>query len=97
MRIVYKMLALNNVEHGKGCCTRQMVTAKGCAELSVFGLEVGRDKYGTHGEAVTYAFGYGDKVGTYADPLMSKELARTAVAACISSHISTAPYLRQAA
>lgn len=79
MRIVYKMLALHNIEHGKSCCTRQMVTAKCCSELSVFGFEVGRDKYGTHGEAVAYAFGHGDKIGTYAEPLMSKELARTAV------------------
>lgn len=81
MRIVYKMLALNNVEHGKSSCTCQMVTAKCCAELSVFRFEIRRDKYGTHGEAVTYAFGYGDDVGTYAEPLMREELARTAVAA----------------
>lgn len=81
MRIVYKMLALHNIKHGKSSSTRQMVTTKGCAELSVFGLEVGRDKYGTHGEAIAYAFSHGDKVGTYAEPLMREELARTAVAA----------------
>ena len=58
-----------------------MIATEWGAELSVNGLEVGRDEQAGHREAVTDAFGNGDEVGLDAKPLVCEELSRTAVAA----------------
>ena len=58
-----------------------MVSSKGGSELSVGGLKLGRDEYATHGEAVANAFGYGNDVGTDAQPLVGKKLSATSVSA----------------
>ena len=79
--ILHQLLLLHHVEHGQSGCTGQMVAAKGGAELSVFGLEVGRDEHGSHGETVADALGTGDEVGTDAEPLVGKEASAAAVAA----------------
>ena len=58
-----------------------MVAAKGGTKLAEDRLELGRDKQGGHGEAVGYALGHGDDVGTDVEPLVGKELAAAAIAA----------------
>ena len=58
-----------------------MVTAKGGTKLAEDGLKLGRDKQGGHGEAVGYALGHSDEVGTNTQVLMGEKLTATAIAA----------------
>ena len=70
-----------HIEHGEGCSASQMVAAERCAQLSVDGLEVGRDEYGAHGETVSDSFRNGNDVRLDAEPLVGEELTATSVAA----------------
>ena len=58
-----------------------MVAAKGGTKLTENRLELGRDKQGGHGEAVGYALGHSDEVGTNTQVLMGEKLTATAIAA----------------
>ena len=58
-----------------------MITTKGGAQLSVDGLKLWRNQYSAHGETIGNALGHGDDVRLDAQPLVSKELSASSVAA----------------
>ena len=58
-----------------------MVATECGAELTVNGLEVGRNQYTGHWESVSYTLCHGNHVGAYAEPLVGEESSGTAVAA----------------
>ena len=79
--VFYQILLFEHVEYGQCSSTCQMVAAKRSAQLSVDGLEVGTDEYGTHGESVGDALSHRDDVGLDAQPLVGKELSASSVTA----------------
>ena len=81
MGILHEVFCLEHVEHGQRSRTSQMVAAKGGTQLSIDGLELWCDQYGSHRESVGDALGHGDDVGTDAQPLVSEELTASSVAA----------------
>ena len=81
MGILHQVFCLEHVEHGQRSCTCQMVAAKGGTKLSIDGLELWCDQYGSHRETVGDALGHGDDVGTDAQPLVSEELTASTIAA----------------
>ena len=79
--ILHKGFALDNIQHGQGSGTTEVVASEGGAQLSVDGSELGRNEHASHREAVADALGHGDHVGAHAQMLVGEELAGTAVAA----------------
>ena len=75
------MFLLEDFQDGQCCSTCHMVSPEGSAQLAINGLEGGGDEHSSHRESVADAFGHGNQVGTYAQPLVGKELAASAISA----------------
>ena len=78
--ILHKMLLLEDIEHCKSCSTSEMVASERCTELSDDRWESGRDKHGSHRQAIGNTLGHGDKIRLDSEPLMGKELTATTIA-----------------
>ena len=70
----------HDVEDGDCSRTGEVVSAEGGAEHTFDGLDCRGDEHGSHGEAVGYAFGAGDYVGSHSCILVGEEAARATVA-----------------
>ena len=81
MGILYKMLAFEDIEHGKCCRASEVIATEGCTELPIYRLEIRRYQHATHREAAAYALGHRYEVGTDAQPLVCEKLTATAISA----------------
>ena len=81
MRILHKVLLLEDIENGESGSTCQMVATKGSTQLTIYWSKLWRNQYASHREAITDTLGYGDEIWLDAQPLVSKELTASAITA----------------
>src|SRR6185437_6594249 len=61
----HQVLLFDDFQHGQGGSTGEMVTAKGSAQHSIFGVQVRRDHDAGHGKTIAHAFGHRIDVRVY--------------------------------
>lgn len=77
--IVDQRFRFDDIQHGNGRGTCQVISAEGGSQHPFSGLEFRRNDYSADGKSVSHAFGRGYDVGFDIGKLMGKEFARSAV------------------